>query len=145
MIEVKTPEASAGKWSERAAGASQLMVDGALAKAADWQKNTAAAADNYQMAITAGNIKQRFANGVRRAGADKFARGISEKASQRYSQGVQGASADYQQGVAPYLQTIAQLNLSPRKPRGDAANYNRVAEVGRALHNKRIAMLGTAA
>lgn len=145
MIEVKTPEASASKWSERAAGASNLMVDGALAKAQEWAKNTAGAADNYHMAITAGSIKARFMNGVRRAGADKYARGISEKAANRYSSGVQGASGDYQSGVAPYISTIAGLTLSPRKPRGDPANYNRVQEVGRALHNKRIAQLGAAA
>lgn len=145
MIEVKTAEASASKWQERAAGASGLMVDGALAKAQDWAKNTAGAADNYQQAITAGNIKQRFQNGVRKAGADKYSRGISEKAANRYSSGVQGASGDYQSGVSPYLSTIGQLNLSQRKPRGDPGNYNRVAEVGRALHNKRIAMLGATA
>jgi len=144
-IEVKSAEQAAGKWQERASGASQLMVDGALAKADDWARNTANSADNYHMAITAGNIKQRFQNGVRKAGATKFAAGIQNKAGSRYSTGVQAAGTDYQAGVAPYLSTIASLNLSQRKPRGDPGNYTRVAEVGRALHNKRIAMLGASA
>ncbi|GAH58623.1 unnamed protein product, partial [marine sediment metagenome] len=38
--------------------------------------------------------------------------------------------------------TIAAITLSPRKPRGDPANYMRVQEIGKALNAKRLALLG---
>lgn len=142
-ITVKTADQAASKWQERSAGAAQLMADGALAAADKWATNTAAAAENYQQAITAGNIKDRFKNGVRRAGPTKFARMVESKASSRYSSGVAAAQSDYSAGVSPYLSTIGGLTLSPRKPRGDPSNYNRVAEVGRALHAKRVAMMAS--
>ena len=140
-LTVKSSEQSAGKWAERAAGASNLMAEGAAANADKWLTNTTKAADNFGMAITAANMKQRFAAGVRKAGVNKFASRIREVAAGRYSQGVGVAGDDYKAGIEPYLSTLASLTLTARKPRGDPSNYRRVEEVGRALNQKRIAML----
>ncbi|GAH88239.1 unnamed protein product, partial [marine sediment metagenome] len=107
-----------------------------------WASNTARATDNYHMAVTAANVKERFRRGVVRAGAAKFARKIREVARDRFGPGVTAATDDYKVGVEPYYSTIAALTLSPRKPRGDPANYNRVQEIGKALNAKRLALLG---
>jgi len=142
-VEVKSADQSASKWAERAGGAAQLAQDGALASADKWARNTQNAGGNYQQAITAGDIKNRFIAGVKKAGAEKYSRNVAAKLASRYSSGVSAAQGDYSSGVAPYLSTVSNLTLSPRKPRGDPSNYNRVAEVGRALHAKRLAMLAT--
>ncbi len=141
-IKVKPIEASTTKWGENAARAATEFAANAVAAAEDWARNTAGAADNYNQAITAPGIKNRFRAGVVRAGAAKFARKITAVAADRFGPGVSAGKEDYKAGVEPFFSTLAGISLSPRKPKGDPANYKRVEEVGKALNAKRIAMLG---
>ena len=141
-IKVKSIEASTDKWSENAGRAAVEFATNAEAAAEEWARNTAASADNFHMAVTAANVKERFRRGVIRAGAAKFARKIRDVGRDRFGPGVAAATGDYKSGAEPYYSTIAALTLSPRKPRGDPANYNRVQEIGKALNAKRLALLG---
>lgn len=141
-IKVKDLTSSAEKWNENASRAAAEYGTNAEAAADEWARNTAASADNYHQAVTAAGVKERFRRGVVRAGAAKFARKIRDVGMTRFGPGVAAALDDYKTGVEPYLSTIAALTLSPRKPRGDPANYRRVEEIGRALNAKRLALLG---
>ena len=141
-IKVKEISASTTKWSENAARAAVEFATNAEAAAEAWAGNTQRAADTFGQAITAPNIKERFRRGVARAGAAKFARKIRDVGRDRFGPGVAAATADYSSGAEPYFSTIAALTLSPRKPRGDPANYMRVQEIGKALNAKRLALLG---
>ena len=141
-IKVKDISASTTKWSENAGRAAGEFATNAEAAAEVWASNTAKATDNYHMAVTAANVKERFRRGVVRAGAAKFARKIRDVARDRFSPGVAAEIEDYKTGAEPYFSTLAALTLSTRKPRGDPANYNRVQEVGKALNAKRLALLG---
>jgi len=141
-IPVKSIEASTTKWSENASRAATEFATNAEAAADQWARQTAGSADNFHMAITAAGIKERFRRGVIKAGAAKFARKIRDVARDRFGPGVAAAKDDYKAGAEPYYSTIAALTLSPRKPRGDPANYNRVQEIGKALNAKRLALLG---
>jgi len=141
-LKVKPIEASTGKWSENAGRAAAVFATEAEASADLWARNTQAAKDNYGLAISAAGIKDRFAKGVAKAGAAKFARKIRDVAMDRFAPGVAAATVDYKTGVEPYFSTLAALTLSGRKPRGDPANYKRVEEVGKALNAKRLALLG---
>lgn len=141
-IKIKPVGTSATKWSENAARAAAEFATNAEAAASDWQSKTQAAKENYGMAITAAGIKERFARGVVKAGAAKFARKIRDVAKDRFGPGVAAGTPDYTAGVEPFFSTIAGLTLSARKPKGDPANYKRVEEVGKALNAKRIALLG---
>jgi len=142
-LAVKPIAGSTIKWKDNAGRAAAEFAINAAAGADAWVRNTAAATDNFGLAITASGIKERFRRGVTKAGAAKFARKINDVGKDRFGPGVAAAAADYTEGVAPYFQTLAALTLSPRKPRGDPANYNRVAEIGKALNAKRLAVLGT--
>ena len=141
-LKVKPIEASTEKWSENAGRAATAFATEAEASADLWQRNTVAARDNYGQAITAAGIKDRFAKGVAKAGAAKFARKIRDVARDRFGPGVAAATVDYKAGVEPFFSTLSALSLSARKPRGDPANYKRVEEVGKALNAKRLALLG---
>jgi len=141
-IKVKAIEASTTKWSDNAGRAATEFAANAEAAASDWATKTAAAKDNYGQAISAPGIKDRFAKGVAKAGAAKFARKIRDVAMDRFAPGIAAATVDYKEGAGPYFSTIAALTLSPRKPKGDPANYRRVEEVGKALNAKRLALLG---
>ncbi len=141
-IKVKEVGASTTKWSENASRAAAEFATNAEAAAEVWAGNTQRAADTFHQAITAPNMKERFRRGVARAGAAKFARKIREVGRDRFGPGVAAATTDYTAGVEPYFATIAAITLSPRKPRGDPANYRRVEEIGKALNAKRLALLG---
>lgn len=141
-IKVKPIDASTQKWGDNAGRAAAEFATNAEAAATEWATKTAAAADNFGQAITAAGMKERFRRGVIKAGAAKFARKIREVGMDRFAPGVAAAKEDYKAGVEPFLSTLAGITLSPRKPRGDPANYRRVEEIGKALNAKRLALLG---
>ena len=141
-LKVKSVSSSAAKWNDNAARAADSFAVEAEAAAALWEAQTKAAKGNYQTAITASGISDRYLGGVTRAGAAKFARKIRDVAKDRFAGGIHAAVADYSERVTPFLETIASLTLSKRAPRGDIANYKRVEEVGKALTAKRLALLG---
>lgn len=142
-LKVKGVSESADKWSTRAQGASTEYAANAAAASDTWATNTKAAGATFQQAISSGNMRQKFERGVTKAGASKYARKIADVAADRYGPGVSAAQSDYQTGVEPYLQTLASLTLSARKPKGDPSNYRRVEEVGKALNAKRLSGLGS--
>ena len=139
-IKVKSADEVARKWAEVTPGRSQYYEAGAGEAGDEWEKNTAAAAGAYRQAVTSPNIENMFRGGVKKAGAGKFNRKVKDVGVGRYGPGVQAAQGDMQSGIAPMLETISGLTLSPRAPRGSDANYRRVSEVGTALHKKRLAL-----
>lgn len=143
-LKVKGIDQSGPKWAENASRSAEEFATQAEAASEDWLRNTTKAANTYGQAISAPGIKTRFAKGVQRAGAAKFARKIRDVGRDRFAPGVAAAEGDYKAGVEPYLSTLAGLTLSARKPKGDPANYRRVEEVGKALNAKRLALLGGA-
>lgn len=143
-LKVKDLGASVEKYADRAVGAADIFATEAEAAADAWARNAAAADGNFHAAITAPNVQARFKRGVQRAGSAKFARKIRDVAKDRYGPGITAGKEDYKTDVEPYFTIIAGLTLSPRKPRGDAANYTRVSEVGKALNAKRLALLAVA-
>ncbi len=142
-IKVKSSDASAEKWSTNAGMSAEEYRVNAEAAAQEWASRTAAAGDTFHQAVSAPAVKTRFVRGVQKAGAEKYARKIRDVGGSRFGPGVAAARSDYQSGVEPYLQTIAGLTLSARRPRGDPSNYRRVEEVGKALNAKRMALLGS--
>lgn len=141
-VPVKPLQASAQKWSSNASGASSEYQERAAGAADTWLSNASRASEVYRAAVSAGNIAQRFAAGVRRVGAAKYRERVTTLGGARYSQGVAAAQDAYSEGAGPYYERVASLTLSPRQPRGSDANYTRVREVGTALHQLRIARLG---
>jgi hypothetical protein len=141
-LKVKSVSVAASKWDDNAARAADSFAAEAEASASLWEAQTLANKDNYHKSITAAGIADRFAGGVKRAGAAKFGRKIRDVAKDRFAPGIHAAVQDYTERITPFLETIASLNLSKRAPRGDPANYKRVEEVGKALSAKRLALLG---
>jgi hypothetical protein len=144
MLTVKDLSKSSAKWSERASGAATEFAENAAAAQDLWGRATQAAEANYRAGISQANIGTRFARGVARALAKgKFANKITSVGGSRYSAGVQGAQADWADGFGPYHSALQALALPARRPRGDAANIQRVAAVASTLHAKRLAQLGS--
>ena len=139
-ISVPTAAEAAKKWGDVTPGRQGYYQAGAAAAGPDWEAKTIAAASAYKSAISAGNIGQMFAGGVKKAGAAKYARKINDVGAGRFSSGVTAAVSDMQAGIEPMLATIAGVTLSARQPRGSAANLQRVQQVADALNKKRLSL-----
>ena len=140
MIKVKPVAEVAKKWADVTPGRSSYYEAGAVVAGADWEKNAAAAKGAYKAAVTAPNIDDMFAGGVKRAGAAKYERKIKEVGVARFGPGVTAAEVDFTENVAPFLDEISKITLDPRQPRGSDANYKRVQQIGATLHKKRLAL-----
>jgi hypothetical protein len=139
-IKVKSAAEVAKKWAEVTPGRAAYYESGAVGAGGDWATNTEAAKAQYKAAVSAANIDQLFAGGVKRAGADKYNRKVKDVGTARFGQGVAAATQDMQTGVDPFLQVIAAENLPARQPRGSAANIQRVTQIANDLHKKRLAL-----
>lgn len=144
-LKVKSAADSGEKLVQRAQAAAGEYSVRAQAAASDWQTNAQLAKGNYQQAITQGNIAERFARGIAKAGSAKYSGKIMRLGATRFSPGVADGKGDYIANVEPYFGVIASLTLTPRQPRGSAANYQRSQQVGDKLNAKRLALLGTGA
>jgi len=139
-IKVKAAADVAKKWAEVTPGRQAYYEAGAKAAGADWETNTVNGAAAFKAGVTAGNIEKMFVGGVKKAGAAKYTRKITDVGVSRFSQGVGAATADMQAGVEPYLATIAALTLPARQPRGSTANLQRVGMIANELNKKRLSL-----
>ncbi len=141
-IKVKSASAAAEKFASRAAGAGKDYESGVKNPKRSWADATANSAAAYEGGIQQAIGEKRFENGVRSAGDQKYLNGAVNKGVGRYGQGVAAAKNDYAQGVAPYLQTIENIDLPARGPRGSAQNIQRVSVIADSLNKQRLALKG---
>jgi hypothetical protein len=128
----------ADKWERRAQGAGEDYKYGVENTTKDWGAAAAAAEPNYKQGVTAAANAGRYGAGVKRAGTPRWRTHAVEKGTQRYGPGVSVAKPDYTKNFGPFLEQISRTDLPPRGPRGADQNFNRVAAVGRPLHQLRI-------
>jgi hypothetical protein len=138
-IKVKDAATSAKKFATRAAAAAGDYAEGIRGSGGTWQNNSAAAAETYAAGVQDAISRNAFARGVQQAGGAKFEERAAGVGARRFPEGVRAAESDWAAGTAPFLQTIASLNLPPRRPKGDPANYQRSEAVGAALRARKLA------
>lgn len=137
-IQIKSADAAAKKYATRGAAAGQDYANGVANPRQDWAQATSASAQTWGAGVQQAMSNGSFAKGVNAAGTAKWQRKATGVGVTRYGPGVQAAQADYQNGVAPYLQVLANLNLPPRNPKGDPGNIQRVAMIAQALRTKKL-------
>lgn len=138
MIAIKSAKEVAAKWKRVTPGRSADFEAGVKAPKADWAENTISSQENYNEGIRKAIANNQFAKGVKDAGTEKWKNKTTTIGVQRWGIGVNMAAADYEKGFAPYADTISKLTLSPRFAKGDPRNFERVAEVGQALHKQKV-------
>lgn len=142
MAAIKDLGRITAKWQRVTAGATAEYTEGVQNPRKDWAANTMAANDAWKAGVQQAASQNRFAKGVRKAGNSTWQKAAVEKGPQRFAQGVQLAAEKYEQGFAPYREVIAGLNLPQRGPKGDPANIQRVAVISKALHDKKLSLIG---
>jgi len=130
------------KWGEVTPGRAGYYEAKTPAAGPIWESNTIAAKSTFKTAVSAAGIENRFAGGVKRAGAAKFSRKVTAVGVGRFGPGISAAVEDMKSGVEPFLSVLAAIEIPDRGPRGDAGNYAIVQKVGDPLHKKRLALLG---
>jgi len=138
----KVPSAAdiAAKWARVASSRSPEYQAGVTGAGTTWEANSSASKAAFQASVTAGNIGQMWAGGIKRAGGAKYERKATGVGKDRYSGGVTAATADMQSGMEPMVQTIASVTPPIRQPRGSEANLARVRAYSSALNAKRLAL-----
>ena len=137
-MDIKPVEQIASKWMEVTPGRAGEYKKGVSSPRRSWAQATSDAAANYESGVQEAISRGAFAKGVDSAGDSAWRDGAINKGVSRWPQGVRLGKGKYQSGFAPYHSTISGLTLSPRGPKGDPRNYDRVREVGEALHETKI-------
>ena len=137
-MQVKNLSDTASKWARRAGSASQEYSEGVSNPRRSWEQATKASEKNYEAGVNAAIGRKAFGKGVGEAGDAKWQQRSQELGSARFSSGVQASEGAYNEGFAPYLQTLQSITLPPRGSKGSPENLNRVAAVANALRAKKV-------
>jgi hypothetical protein len=87
--------------------------------------------------MTAAATNDSYAKGVAKAGTAKWQDKATKKGPARFSEGVVLAASDYGTAFQPYADVIKATTLTPRYPRGDIRNLDRVKTISQALRKKK--------
>lgn len=137
-IQIKPIDQIVKKWQTRAGAAGADYVAGVQNPRRPQASSAAAAAQSWATGVQQAVTNGSYAKGVT-AGADKYMRNATGKGAQRYPTGITAAAPDFQNGLTPYLNVLANLQLPPRLPKGDPGNVQRVAAVDAALRSAKLA------
>lgn len=139
MPAIRSTREIAEKWSTVTPTRTEFYEAGVRAPRKDWARVTAAAEGTYKEAVVKAANEGRFGKGVAKAGTEKWQRKALEVGAGRWGPGVSVAAPDFEAGFAPYRDVIEKVQLKPRFPKGDPRNYDRVKQIGEALHNLKVA------
>ena len=138
-IPVKDAATAAKKFATRGAAAGGDYANGVRGAGARWQTNAKAGAQNFAQGVQDAITNGRFEKGIDKSGAAHFEDRAVNVGAQRFPQGIQLAESKWAEKTQPYLQTIANINLPPRGPKGDPRNQARSQMVADVLRKKKIA------
>lgn len=137
-MNVKSASSASAKWANRAQAATPDYTAGVQNPQVQWAGPTAGAATTWAQGVQDAATNGRFATGVTNAGDSAWRTGAAGKGSQRYGQGVAGATNKYQTNVAPFLAVLQGLQLPQRFPKGSPSNAARSQAVATALRAAKV-------
>jgi hypothetical protein len=137
-VKIKSAANIAKKWAEVTPARARQWEEEIRGTTTDeYSAPAVAAAPIWEQGVMEAAARGAYAKGVAEK-AEKWKRKALAVGPARYGPGVRAAEADQATGFAPYREVISNLTLTPRGPRGAPGNYDRVRQVGEALHNQRV-------
>lgn len=136
-LKVKSIAVASEKFVNRASQATGDYKEG-VNSTNDQAEKAIAAEDAYVAGVQDSIARGARVAGLQKSGNQKWKERTMNLGAGRYASGVKAGQGEYQKNTAPYLNTLAGLNLTPRGPKGSPENYNRAQEVGQALHAQKI-------
>jgi hypothetical protein len=138
MAAIKPIDQVAAKWARVTPQRSEDYKMGVQNPRTPWAAAAQAAQERYKQAVTEAANQGRYAKGVSAAGDQKWQSKSVAKGPGRFAEGVAVSAPDYQEGFAPYAQTIAATQLPPRFAAGDPRNLERVRVISQALRKRKV-------
>lgn len=136
-LNVKSIEEAGKKFSERVGVATEEYKAG-IERTTDQAEKAIAAKEAYEAGIMDSISRGAREKGLAEAGTGKWKSKALAVGVSRWPQGAKAGIGDYKKGVAPFFEVLKGLTLAPRGPKGSPENYERVRQVGEALHAKKI-------
>jgi len=130
---MKTAQASANKFVERASAASSDYVAGAAATTKDQAARAIGAKKIYQDALTASFGRDSYAKGLQKSGKAGWLEGVQKKGADRYSSGVSVSANKYATNSGKYDAARGAADSMPRGLKGSQTNLDKVKTVVTAL------------
>jgi hypothetical protein len=137
MAEIKSIAAIQEKWGRVTPQRSEDYTLGIKSPKRDWAKAASDAKASWAGGVQAAQANDSYAKGVNKAGTAKWQAKAIAKGPGRFAEGVIVGAADYGTGFAPYADVIKATTLTPRFPRGDIRNLDRVKTISQALRKKK--------
>jgi|UniRef100_A0A7V3KMU4 hypothetical protein len=137
MAEIKSIQAIQEKWARVTPGRTDDYTLGIKNPKRDWAQSATAAKESHKAAMTAAAANDSYAKGVAKAGTARWQEKASRKGPPRFAEGVAIGAPDYGTGFGPYADVIKATTLTPRFPRGDLRNLDRVKVISQALRKKK--------
>lgn len=134
MLKTKSAAEIARSFVKYAPGRSDEYEAGVRNPSKDWEAETAAAEENYEVGVTAGIKRKAFGKGVKRCGTAKQQSQTIKNIS-RWGEGIEGAEDNMRVAMEPVVQVLQSLTLPKKWPKGDKRNYERSKAVGVALRD----------
>ena len=138
MAEIKNLRLIREKWARVTPQRTEDYKVGIQNPRRSWAESAKAQEDTWKAAITEAAAKGMYGKGVDKAGEDKWKNRALAKGPTRFAEGVMIAAPDYEEGFAPYRETIERTELPPKMPVGDPRNIERVKVIAMALRQRKV-------
>lgn len=138
MPAVRNISNSADKFARRAQAAGPDYQSGVQNPRRPWQAATTAAKETYNAAMAQSLAQDRFGKGVSASSDQEWQSAALTKGATRFGPGAAAAKDKWLRKFTPYANVIQGVALTPRGPKGDPANLNRVAQIATALHAAKV-------
>jgi hypothetical protein len=137
MADIKSTAAIQEKWGRVTPQRTEDYTLGIKNPKRDWAKAASDAKGNWSGGVQQAVTNDSYAKGVNKVGTGKWQAKAIAKGPTRFAEGVTLGAGDYGTGFAPYADTIKATQLTPRFPRGDLRNLDRVKVISQALRKKK--------
>ena len=137
MTGIRGLSAITEKYKRVTPGKAKELEEGIRNPKKNWEEQTSASSDAYNDGVQEAIARNAFSGGVKATGQSGYLEMALKKGPKRYREGVEIGLPKYQRNFAPFRDTIAATELSPRKATGDPGNIARVAEIAAALHEEK--------
>jgi len=138
MVKTKGVDYTVKKWERRATVATEDYKAGIQNPRRSWREAALAASETWKTAIQEAIARDAYKKGIEAVDEKKWKDGALNKGATRYADGVRAAVDLYKAKMSKVLSIIESVELTPRGPRGSDQNYERVKEIGRALHDAKL-------
>jgi len=138
MVTVRDLGTSTERWSEGVNNGQQRYQEGVENPQRDWADETRSATDRWAQGVQDAATDGRFDSAVQSTETSDWQQFATALGPARFREAADSYDQKYRTNFEPFRQTIEQTSLPSRGPAGDPANYDRVREIGQALHDEKV-------